>query len=43
MDAYDFAEVCRARDIICDHCKESGKCFSCIVNRIVSDVRNEIE
>lgn len=42
MDAYDFAEVCHARDKICEYCKESGACKDCIVSRIVSDVHNNI-
>lgn len=42
MDAYDFAEVCHARDTICEFCNRSGECSSCIVNRIVNDVRNNI-
>lgn len=45
MDTEEYARLCDARDILCEHCIEGTNisvCENCIVYRILSNARNEI-
>ena len=42
MDRKELAELCDARDRLCDFCEED-ECDSCIVTRLVNDAYNELD